>query len=236
MSRKNRDHLAIQPDLECQWVFIVPSDVKYCSEQSSEMLETCTTLFEDFQNFITPTAIDYNLFLFSEDIPVPVENTDTDEKIDMLEQQLEKDLGLESRDLIDSISRSGNHVYWIPFTNFHRNKVQIWLMDRDQKINRNDSCIAYRNGGQLDRKPMLDPLKLDVWHVPTEKGISHSTDFEFQITIQLHSDIWFEKTDIGNTNRKYLRSFFKRIVRDLPVAHVKRSCNWYSTSRLEEIF
>jgi hypothetical protein len=236
MRQKNRDHLAIFPELECQWVLIVPSDAKLCSAQSSEILEICGDIFDSFNGFITPTAIDYNLFLFSENIPIPTSRTETNDKLELLEQKLEIDSGIEYIDLFDSAQYSENHTRWIPFIDFSRNRILVRLEDGGHNIDRNGLCLAYRRGQQTDREPMSDPLKLNIWHVPVDDNQTHNSAFEFQISVQIYSDIWFEDSAIGEMNRDLLTAFFERLMETLDVAEVRRSSNRYAVSELNSIF
>jgi hypothetical protein len=233
MNNKNRDHLAILPNLETYWSLSVPSDVVTCSVATKEMINICSHIFQSFDGFVQPFGISYKILLYPEGQKVPYENQT--EFIETIERELHSDEVLDIDDFITSTQITTNEARWIPRVYFNHNRVKIQLKDGEKYIGRTESCVVYRHGDSLENDPTYDPLELEIWFAPNHEK-SLDSDFVFYIKIKAHSDIWFEDSDIGKANRRNLSSFLARITSELPVGTIRRESNWYSESEMEDIY
>lgn len=236
MKEKNRDYAVLRSGMDCEWVFVIPSDAERCSEQSREMLETCAGLFDCCEDYIVPTRIKYKSFLFAEDVNIPVERGDTDNKIEALEQELESSSGLDFGRLRESIESKCDHTSWIPNVHFPGVKVKLRLENGDKFVDRTRKSHLVVDGEMSTRTPPFDPLRIDVNHVKNSDEPDIDPEFVTYVKVDLQSDIWFEDSTIGEANRAYLQSFFACLEERLAVTKVTRWKDWPAGMELEEIF
>jgi hypothetical protein len=236
MDSKNRDHLAIQPDLEAYWKLAMASDATTCSEETEEMLVTCSELFDAFFGFIQPTGAKFKVTEDPSGHSLPTLKTGEGDRLETTEVQLEMEDGIEYDDIKGAVQFPDERALWLPRIFFDSNKVKVNLAEGTQYLDRNSPCVTYRRTARVDDQPQFDPLSMDIWHLENIPDNQIDSDFIYMLSIRPHSDIWFEDGDIGLRNRELLSSFFERLEKTFHIEAVDRHSNWFPSSRLEEIY
>lgn len=231
----NKDHVAIKPDLDMNWTFLVPSTASTCSEEAREMTETSSLFFQTFGKFVVPVEATLYLQTFPAGSSVPTsERGDPEKRINSQEITEFDSEGIEFTDLFSECD-STNLAYYIPEIQINRVKVNMRLQSGDVFVDRNNHSVTYNVNTPQDRAPTYDPLYFELTHLANLDDIV-DTDFVLVLRVRTKTDIWFEETGIGESNRKRLRAFLKRIESTLPVQDVRRQTDWGSVDRMKEVY
>lgn len=232
----NKDHVAIKPSLDANWTFLVPSTSNTCSAEADEIIETCSKLFEAFEDFVVPVEATYNLQTFPADSLVPTSpNGSPDERIDSQEIVKENEEGIQFETLFEKYSTSSESAYYIPELRINRTKVMMYLESGDVYVDRENHSVFYKGNVPQDQVPTYDPLSFEVTHLADLDDVV-STNFVIVIRVRTKTDIWFENTDIGEVNRSRLQALLERIESNLPVESVRRETGWDIIGQMEEIY
>lgn len=235
MNKKNRDHVAVPIERETAfWAFILPSSAETCDEQANEMVSHCETLFGTFQEFLVPTEISYHIHRFPPEQTLPVGVSD-DEHLEAINRKLRNESGISVEAFRDSVYVSKPGSRWIPRIIFDDVKVKIRLDNNHVYASRNEYTIGYQSGESVDNKQTQPPLNCKLLHVPNTSYTEIDTEYVTGIHISPISDIWFENTEIGSVNRRYLSLFLKRVEETFPVASIERTSDWIPLSKLEKV-
>lgn len=236
MSRANQDRVALQPDRDVMfWDFIVPSKVETCEEQATEMVSLFERLFETFGSFFVPTEITYAIGRFPPGQRLPVD-TNTDEYRGHIRRELRNESGITVEAFHESTRIDGSDARWIPRVSFDETEVTVRLEDGDVGASRHKNTVTYRKGEPVEDAPTRDPLELSVLHGPNTGRYNTDAEYITSIVVAPMSKIWFEDTDIGAINRRYLAAFLERIEEAFPVVEVERTSEWVPISDLEAVY
>jgi hypothetical protein len=220
MSQRNRQHVAIDPDYNTFWGFILPAEAETCSQEVEEFTSNCTNLFGTFNDFLVPIELQYYIRLYATDEQIPWESEA--EPIDTIERTLIDNDGIDVDDFVTSTQVEREGAPWIPQIEFDRNKVRVRLETGDHLSDRTNRCTRYQHGEPLERESSWDPITISISHTPNRSYPDVDSEYIYQVGFYLQSDLWFEETEIGEKNRDYLSAFLERVENTLPVAKVVR--------------
>lgn len=236
MNSTTEPSVKVSTDYGVAWTFVTGVDKTTHANQAKEMTNICTKLFKSFEEFLTPISISYNIQKYPED-----HNSWEKKKhinpVDSWKHELSNISDVVDLDLIGSTQFDRSGVLSIPRVRFERNNIKIRFEDGDKNIERND-CIQYSGGKPIDIKPTWDPLDLTISYYQNNGNYDVNSDFVFTVHLGVRSNIWFEQTDWGETNRMYLSAFFDRIVDEISVektiSNVYRSSDFWSDLGIPE--
>ncbi|MFC3959412.1 hypothetical protein [Halovivax cerinus] len=236
MSQANRDHVALRPDRDVMfWEFIVPSRVKTCEAQATEMVSLFERLFETFGSFFVPTEITYAIGRFPPGQRLPVD-VNVDEYRGHIRRELRDESGITVEAFRESARIDGSEARWIPRIEFDETEVTVRLEQGDVAASKHKNTVSYRKGEPVEDAPAQDPLDLSALHGQNTGRYNTDAEYVTSFVVAPMSDIWFENTEIGATNRRYLTAFLERIEAALPVVDVERTSEWVPLSDLEAVY
>lgn len=236
MTGKNNEFLAVYPDKSATyWAFIIPSAARTCENQADEMLSRYETIASTFEEFIKPTRIELliNRVQTGHVLPASIEDS---EWLGTSTTELKNTNGISSAEVRDASTISDPGDRWIPRIFVPSARVKVRLADGDLWADRTDHTVEYRNGDPLDREPTVDPIQVSLLHHQNQSYPGVSSEFVNSVKITPFSDIWFEETEMGSTNREYLRAFLQRVDEALNVEEIDRVSANGNRRELEEIY
>lgn len=226
MTGKNRDHIAISTASCASWNFLVPSAATTYAEHADEITELCKRVFEAFGEFITPITISYEISVYPTDEELSFDGAST-EPTKTIRRDLHDESGIDVSDFVTSTRVPDSGSRKLSLIPFDHNRLKVRLKAGDVLADRTD-CKQYKRGERQDRKPTWDPLSIEVVHVPNRRYETIETESVVRIGVSLLSDIWVERSEIGERNREYLSAFFGRVADSVSAKKVER--NVYRTS------
>ncbi|WP_154658621.1 hypothetical protein [Halopiger djelfimassiliensis] len=226
MIDNERGHVAIATEYGVDWDFIVPSEAVTYSEQANEMATLCTTIFDSFDDFLTPIELTYTIQLYQENRNVSAMDTRT-EPGETLERSLRNESGITAHEFVASTQVDRATIRSIPRVPFDHNRVKLHCNDSERSIDRTD-CVVYRKGEPVNWEPTWDPLDVRIAFAPNRHHPAVGSEYMYHISVGLMSDVWIKQTKAGTRNRTTLSRFLERLSDSLPSEQVVRDV--YHTS------
>lgn len=221
MTSRNHNHVAIDPDHSHYWDFVVPMRATTGREQVDEILSLSGVILDAADDFVTTTELSYHVDCFPVEHKVPFFQDDV-EPVRTIERVLEDESGLSRDELEAPDALQHDESTWLPQVSFDRNEVLVHLASGDRRIDRTTDCIEYRAGDPIDRVPSWDPIDISITHAPNLDDPDVDSEYVYHVSVELRSDIWFEPTEIGATNREYLSAYLQRIADSIPYESINR--------------
>lgn len=210
----SRDHVAISTGSGVHWHFIVPAAATTCTEQTEEMTELCTRMFDAFGDFLTPVGLEYGIWVYAEDQGPPYDN-DAPDPVKKVERKLHDKSGVTPSDFVDSTQVDHAGARWMPQIQFDHNWLKIRFPDGDRFVERSD-CVSYAKGEPVNRNPTWGPIELNAWFRTNTGYEEIDSEYVFDVGVHLYSDVWIERTESGGCNRAYLSEFLDRLADAVP--------------------
>lgn len=217
------------------WALVMPSRVGTCEDQATEMLAHCEQLYGTFEDFLTPTEIEFFVHCFPQGQELPVTVND-EERLRAIECTLCDETGIQLTEVVDTAGVSQQCSRWIPRIGFSGNQVLVELEFGRVYADRTMHTVEYASGKPLDREPSRDPLEVVLLHGPNTSHSEIDSKYVTSVIVSPLSDVWFEDTETGWNNCRHLSSFLKRIEESLPVEAVERTSDWLPIEELEAVF
>lgn len=236
MTAKNRRHVAVHVDRESSyWALLVPSDVDTCEEQATEMTARCKQLFETFEDFITPTAVEFYVHCFPRGQKLPV-SVNGEDLLESIHRQVRDEEGIGLQAVQKATRVQGQRSRWIPRMGFDGTKVKVDLEQGPVLADRRRRTVEYRSKRPTEADPTRDVLELVLLHGPNNRHPEIESDYVTRVLVHTLSDIWFEDSALGRANARRLKEFLERIEDTLAVETVERTSDWLPVEDLEAIF
>lgn len=215
------------------WEFVVPSSASTIAEQSTEKVELVEQLFGLFGEFLTPTELTYYIEVYHDDTSLESLDSDAD-PVETVERELVDESGLSFADFVESTSVDRPGTCMIRRIPFERNRLKVRLEDGDAFVERDD-CVAYHKGEPRAVNGKPDPLSVTISLWPDRGGGPVDSQFLYRILVSIRSDIWVRRTDVGETNRRYLGEFLSELADAVSPVAVNREKDdqsdfWYDLS------
>lgn len=208
MSEQSQEHIPISTDFGVSWNFVIAPE-RSVDNQREEMVSKTKKLFNCFDNFLYPYETNYNILFYSNDTTPDkyssVNPTQTIERIIIYDGE-----GFIEDNLNNSVNEHTTGTAWIPHIKFDHNEYRVYLGGEKRVVDRTD-CIQYQNGQPMQELPVWDPIEIVISHDTTPMKVERQTDFVFQISISLRSDLWISQTEQGMFNRRNLSAFLYSI-------------------------
>lgn len=217
------------------WALVLPSRARTCEDQATGMIDHCEQLYGTFEDFLTPTEIEFFVHCFPQGQELPVTVTD-EERLQAIECDLRDENGIQLTEVVDAARVSQQCSRWIPRIGFSGNQVLVELEAGRVYADRTMHTAEYVSGKLLDREPTRDPLEIVLLHSQNTSHPEIDSDYVTSVIVSPLSDVWFEDTEIGGKNRRHLSSFLERIDESLPVEVVERTSDWLPVDELEAVF
>lgn len=214
----NEDFVGIHLDAGGSWSFIFPGEIERISEQINRFETVTHELFAVCEDFIRPTELEYSVQTFAEDGPIRAihsrDNTATVDLVSVERKTIADENGLTADDIpFESYTHQSEDIYGIGDIEVTQAQTWLTLNDYEGWIDRTDDqhVKPARYDKVYDGRAKHDPIEIRFDYRATPKQ-SADTNSTFGINIKSPSDIWFEDTAIGQTNRRRLEAFFEQII------------------------
>lgn len=206
MAEKNRDFVTYMPSLDCRWIFTKETKADTITDTFDEFLSLCEAVFGASREILIPKKADFTLHSFESDIrsdrifevnPVAIERG-----------EFRCEEGMNFGDLKSSITERADGMS-SPVSLFEVEITSatsiISLADQEVRVSREVEGL-YKwmyHGEPTTRKPSFDPITVGIYR----RKEMESGDPIYKVIVDTHSDIWFEKTEIGEKNLRRLSQF-----------------------------
>lgn len=231
MNRRNREHVAIDPDSSYYWIFVVPETATTTTEHVQDIRSLATGVLEAGSEMVRPTTVVYYERRYPEDA-----DPASTEPLETIERSVESDDGFTAESLAEEIDVDYSGPVRIPEVRFDRCKVRIRLEDGDSWIDRGDRCVPYNAGEPVDWEGVRDPLTVRIEYATNIEHPGLDAEYVYYVRIKPQSDIWFEDTEIGSINRAYLSSYLEDVYEQVSPDLVLREPDRVGQVALDEIF
>ncbi|WP_152436306.1 hypothetical protein [Halosimplex carlsbadense] len=202
------------------WTFVVSLDITSYGAQVDVMSDFCERVFRSFAGFLTPIEMSYQVRRYTEQ-QNPINGAATCESVARTSETLRDDTGLSSADFADSLDRVEFPGEWIPRISFDDHRILVQLDCGERLIDRGD-CRQYKHGKPADLDATWAPLDVELVCNRNRQYDSIDSEYVVQVSVSLSSDLWLERTEIGEANRDYLAAFLERIEDAVRAEHVER--------------
>ncbi|ETA67554.1 hypothetical protein MettiDRAFT_0981 [Methanolobus tindarius DSM 2278] len=216
-----------------------------------EILAITEKVLEAGKDFFIPTMIEYNLRTYSKDFPANdvFSSSEVHTKcLNFLERKLESEEGLSFQDFkedvqsVKSLDLVGGEIRRIEISG----KTRFNLKGKDMYIDCSSTGLyAYPNYEEVlspqqvvDSLPSSNPFEITISHDGLKNKNQHveSSDPAFyKILFWTWTNIWFEGTEIGLTNRNRLRNFLRKMYENFDVVFTSHIADRYSEEQLNDI-
>lgn len=224
-------------DEETQWGFLIQSSVDKCDDQAEEMLKRLSGLFDAFGEFIIPTEVNVSCHTLSEN--QPMSKCLTEATSSTLERKtIRSEEGIKESDIHKNIQEYQDRTTYIHGITIDRNKVKIELESGIHYLGCDDSQYGYPETSQSsDQVPLWEPINpKKLIHNDWEAGVKEGYPFSYWLPVGIHSDIWFEDSELGQRNRENLTNFLEAIESNLPVFRVDREPGLHTVEQLKSVY
>ncbi len=246
MMQANVDFVRYGLKVDTNWEFTIAGEANSASEEFHEILDMTKKIFNITNGFYKPTEIAYNLFVYSEDMPV-YELLELDSNYEVKKKPLEEfkrvihsDDEIFFEDLIQDIKKINikRGVISSRGISLCKGKTKFILKGIDEYIDRKSRNLygIAMDDNISDLVPPEDPIKIRISQTRlTEHGLIKNTDpAYYDIHIDTWTDIWFEDSAIGLANRNRLKKVLKNINDSFDVTDVLFVSDSYSSDWLKD--
>lgn len=199
------------------------------------MIDICEQFFQTFDEFLTPTEVEFHIPCFPLGYELPASISD-DTKLKTAQKTFRNSNGIGFEDVLSATDIEDCPARWLPRITFNGTRVLIELEDGPVLADRTNHTVEYKKKQSVGQDPTRDPIELVLLHGPNNWVSSSDSEFATSIIVRTLSDIWFEDSKIGQENARNLAAFLERIDQTLPVANIDRSMDWQPIEQLEAIY
>lgn len=221
-----KDYLEANVDDERAWWFYIASNAEDCKEQVEEMIKRIDGLYDAFGDFIIPTKVNIGYRFLPENLPLSDFSTVPGKGHPGKPQKktFYSADGVEKSKLHHTIQDLKNQPVYIPIVAIKKNKVKLELESGTHYLGCSDPRYRYPNTNRSSGDgPFWEPIKPKKLHLSDRKaGAKRGFPFSYLLPVNLHTDIWFEDSELGQRNRQNLVEFLEAIETHLPVLTIRR--------------
>lgn len=221
---KNETHVVYDPNLSCYWSFYFPAESQTFSEQFTESVDIMKRLYSIYESFAEPTQATLESRGYEDDRLVSDRDQDRNLQswIDETDLRVRSSTSLEWTDIqtqfssIPSINEGITTLRRAGLTGrFEVNLHSERYIGRDS-----DRYVTWSEGERYDTDPQHDPVTVKLQFNRIE-GLE-----PYHIMVETHTDLWFESTQLGRTNRERLQTFLHRIDKEFQISEIRHESNW----------
>lgn len=228
MCTKNRDFVAYRASIGTGWEFFVPIEADTPQTLLDETYLVLERVGEALDSIFRPTGLEYTVHYGNgKDALEDLLDIDDGEmnRIDASDNPSMTRL----RSMLEAEMKSFDPPVWLSLVQIDRGWTSIRLKDGEHEVD--TSSNRYKllsNGEPVDRSPTREPLTV---YISTHL---RSSSYRFKTRLWTYTDIWFEDTDIGATNRTRLGNAIERVRAELNVTEVEFHSESYSAEWLRK--
>lgn len=247
----NIDFLAYTPQYESRWNFFIRGKTRKASGIIDEILDVTEKVLEAGKDFFIPTMIEYNLLTYSEDFPANDVFSSSDayiKHLKYLKRKLESEEGLSFQEFTEDVrsirpsKNVGGDIRRMEISG----KTRFNLKGKDVYIDCSSKGLyvdpdyeeALSPQRVMDSLPLSNPFYITLFHYSSKEGgqyLKSSDPTYYHIVFWTWTNIWFEDTEIGLTNRNRLRNFLRKMYENFDVVFTSHIADRYSEERLNDI-
>lgn len=231
------DYLEANLDENTYWRFMIDSTAKTCNHQSEEVFQHLERLFDAFNDFIIPTEMSVNCRLMTENLGIS-DCLSQAKSAPFKSHTFEVEQCDNTTHIEEDIDNSHNNSLYIPLFQIDQHKVKVELDSGTHYLDLESPRYRYpEQFTSSQENPLYEPVKpWSFFHSDWERGVEKGHPFSYTFRVSVHSDIWFQETDLGRRNRKNLAKFLQDVETNLPVFSVERKAGYQSIEKLEQIY
>ncbi|ETA67551.1 hypothetical protein MettiDRAFT_0978 [Methanolobus tindarius DSM 2278] len=221
------------------------------SEFVDEMLDVVGKVLDGGKGFFIPTTVEYSLLTYSEDFPVNTAFSSSEASVnhlEYLERKIESEEGIFFQDLKEDVQNFktsdivGADIRRIEISG----KTRFNLKEKDMYID----CSSKGLYADPDYKEVLSPQQvrdslplsnsfyISIFHDGLKSENQHveiSDPAYYKVVFWTWTNMWFEDTEIGLTNRNRLRNFLRKMYENFDVVFTSHIADRYSEEQLNDI-
>lgn len=229
------DSVSIAGETIAHWVFESPATAQTRAGATTEMVERCEALFSAFDDFVVPQCVRLGFRSTPEDGPLPGAGADVGEG-ERREHRLTDADGVDVSAIAERAWIEDGGVAWLLSVRVDETKVKLSLPSGDRYVDRSSDVVVDSTGDPLGTDVLHDPLDLWLRQVPDYGDVADDSERVFQLYVRTYSDVWFTTSDQGDSNRRRLGEFLRRIDEALPETTVHRDSDRITPADLEAIW
>lgn len=233
--RKNRDYVAIDHSLECDWTFYVPVTATKVSEVADQLNSLTIQVFDIVSPFFTPEKVEYASGKLPQDAPIEhLFSPDQEYEPTVSRGEITLEGELTAKSLAAEVKRSlgyDSDLWFLSLLNVTRGKTAIELETGSESVDRSSPNVRTWRNGLVETTPSLDPLSLDV-RLSHPRKDSDPGSLYYKISVFTPTDIWFEDSRIGRNNRERLSRVLIGIKEGVNVVDVVARSNRFIEEKL----
>lgn len=234
MTQKNQDFVAIDEGFDCLWRFTIQPNIDSSDNSLQDSLEPGKILFETFNSFIRPYELKCGYTTDTTDISnsdrLGIEHGESEVSWEAISSSVPLSW-TELRTHITTNVSSDSMI--VTAFDIEKSDVFTTLSSGDSYISRNSPlCKRWKSGKVHDSQPWFDPLSVKLRVSPP--WIDVIDGLSYRISLESHTELWFEEHSIGRKNRYRLAAFLQRISENFNVVKTEYRSNRYSADNLED--
>lgn len=236
---KNREFVAIDHKLDCSWKFVIASTARMTSDVYDEILSITRAIFESIDEFVVPIQAEVAIGELPNDESLDeLFDRDSDYTPDISRERLEAG-GKEQltfcflEEALSDVVADMQNTTFVSEIDLTNAKTKFRLETGDEYIDRSSDEAVSWSQEKLTASPSLDPLHIRIRLSPPYRDFEEA-EFYYTVVVSTATDIWFEETTIGRTNRNRLTAMLQTIYEQVDTIEVEYDSNRYPKSELRE--
>lgn len=236
MHMKNHSFVAIDPQLECSWKYVLPAKSEYASGTVREMPSISLQVFELIEDFVHPLHMTHAIGTSSTNYQTAtLFDSGTATSLDVSRESIRDDTGISYSDFAQRINKyqvDKGRTKVLTLIILDKTRAKIRLKDGDHYISRSSKEAKIWRNKVVQGDLMNDPLSIELrFNRPRGK----SSEACYLLTVSTATDIWFEDTEFGRTNRERLSRLLRGLYENLEVLNVEVDSNRFEEAELQAL-
>jgi hypothetical protein len=217
MNKKNQRVVAYTPWSDTEWS--ITGDVHGRSSGFDSDHEVLKSLYQCLSGFISPTEVEFVVQYPEEEGLEPEAGRIYKNEItfQIVIDELSERIGNSNNARIARISIEDCEA------RFQIESGMVWIGTEST------AYASFDKQGQQIASPSRPPLTVELFNT----GLV-GEEYEYEIVLRSHTDIWFENTSLGEINRRQLRNLILCLGTPFENAHIKFDSSYYSEDGLRE--
>lgn len=233
----NDNKIAVNSEYGASFSLLLKSSASDLEESVEQTIETHDRIRRLTDDLLRPTAVEYAVNVFDEPHAVagvihPREGVAPNEVIRRSLSDPRGVDGTQIRDDFENLEHDGyalmREIEWT------RCKTLVTLDDGEHWVDRDSSRVQKHRHGEWLGAARVDPISIRIRHIHTPQTVDSSAPSLFALVVSVNTDLWFDETVVGETNRPRLQSVLNSLVTDPDLVEVRLEPRRHTESRIRE--
>jgi hypothetical protein len=229
--------LAVHSEYGASLSLLLKSTAPDLTGSVKQIIKTHKRTRELTDDLLLPTAVEYAVNVFDEphavaDVIHPREGIAPNEAI---RRSLSDSDGVDAAQIRDNCENLGHDGYaLVREIEWTRCKTLVTLDDGEHWVDRDGSRVQKHRHGEWLGAARVDPISIRIRHIHTPQTVDSSAPSLFDIVVSINTDLWFDETVAGETNRPRLQSVLNSLVAEPDLVEVQVEPRQHTESRIRE--